>query len=151
MVKKKRIEAIRSQILSKLRLPKEPEPDPTGDKEDIPTPLLSLYNSTKEMLKEQQAKVQEVSTVQEEEEYFAKVLNKFIMISEYQIITSSHALCIALIYAYTLEAHFSRHTQPQKFMSSTVSTLRNCHSSDGKLIAANSRGKAAGVYDLIWN
>ncbi|XP_026222732.1 transforming growth factor, beta 1a [Anabas testudineus] len=82
MVKKKRIEAIRSQILSKLRLPKEPEPDPTGDKEDIPTPLLSLYNSTKEMLKEQQAKVQEVSTVQEEEEYFAKVLNKFIMIKK---------------------------------------------------------------------
>lgn len=90
MVKKKRIEAIRSQILSKLRLPKEPESDQTGDKEEIPTTLLSLYNSTKEMLKEQQIKVQEISTEQEEEEYFAKVLNKFNMISEYRIINNSN-------------------------------------------------------------
>lgn len=80
MVKKKRIEAIRSQILSKLRLPKEPEPDQAGDEEEIPTTLLSLYNSTKEMLKEQQADVQtDISTEQEEEEYFAKVLHKFNM------------------------------------------------------------------------
>lgn len=78
MVKKKRIEAIRSQILSKLRLPKEPEPDQAGDKEEIPSTLLSLYNSTKEMLKEQQVEVQtDISTEQEEEEYFAKVLHKF--------------------------------------------------------------------------
>ncbi|XP_018521020.1 transforming growth factor, beta 1a [Lates calcarifer] len=80
MVKKKRIEAIRSQILSKLRLPKEPEPDQAGDEEEIPTTLLSLYNSTKEILKEQQAEVHtEISTEQEEEEYFAKVLHKFNM------------------------------------------------------------------------
>lgn len=80
MVKKKRIEAIRSQILSKLRLPKEPEPDQTGDQEEIPAQLVSLYNSTKDMLKEQQ--VQEptiISMEQEEEEYFAKVLHKFNM------------------------------------------------------------------------
>ncbi|XP_042342624.1 transforming growth factor, beta 1a [Plectropomus leopardus] len=80
MVKKKRIEAIRSQILSKLRLPKEPEPDQAGDEEEIPTSLMSLYNSTKEMLKEQQTEVQtDISTEQEEEEYFAKVLHKFNM------------------------------------------------------------------------
>ncbi|XP_029026519.1 transforming growth factor, beta 1a [Betta splendens] len=79
MAKRKRIEAIRSQILSKLRLPKEPESDQAEVKEEIPTTLLSLYNSTREMLKEQQVKVQEVSTEQEEEEYFAKVLNKFNM------------------------------------------------------------------------
>ncbi|TDH15326.1 hypothetical protein EPR50_G00029960 [Perca flavescens] len=78
MVKKKRIEAIRSQILSKLRLPKEP--DQAGDEEEIPTPLLSLYNSTKEMLREQQTKIEtHISPVQEEEEYFAKVLQKFNM------------------------------------------------------------------------
>lgn len=83
MVKKKRIEAIRSQILSKLRLPKEPEPDQTGDEEGIPSPLMSLYNSTKEMLNEQQTEVQTlISTEQEEEEYFAKVLNKFTMTSK---------------------------------------------------------------------
>lgn len=86
MVKKKRIEAIRSQILSKLRLPKEPEPDQEGDEEDIPTPLLSLYNSTKEMLKEQQTEGQtRISTEQEDEEYFAKVVNKFTMISKYHL------------------------------------------------------------------
>lgn len=80
MVKKKRIEAIRSQILSKLRLPKEPEPDQAGDDEDIPTTLLSLYNSTKQMLNEQHTDVQtDISTEQEEEEYFAKVLHKFNM------------------------------------------------------------------------
>ncbi|XP_074536407.1 transforming growth factor, beta 1a [Halichoeres trimaculatus] len=82
MVKKKRIEAIRSQILSKLRLPKEPTPDQTGEDDDIPSTLLSLYNSTKEMLKEQQTEVQtDISTEQEEEEYFAKVLHKFNMTS----------------------------------------------------------------------
>lgn len=85
MVKKKRIEAIRSQILSKLRMSKEPEPDQGGDEEEIPTTLLSLYNSTKELLKEQQTEVQtRISTEQEEEEYFAKVLHKFNMTSEYQ-------------------------------------------------------------------
>ncbi|KAM9800886.1 transforming growth factor, beta 1a [Neosynchiropus ocellatus] len=79
MVKKKRIEAIRSQILSKLRLPKEPESERAVD-EEIPTELLSLYNSTKDLLKEQQTQVQtEVSTEQEEEEYFAKALHKFNM------------------------------------------------------------------------
>ncbi|XP_030263813.1 transforming growth factor, beta 1a isoform X1 [Sparus aurata] len=76
MVKKKRIEAIRSQILSKLRLPTEPPQ--AGDEEEIPSSLLSLYNSTKEMLKEQQTEVQtDISTEQEEEEYFAKVVHKF--------------------------------------------------------------------------
>ncbi|XP_037534305.1 transforming growth factor, beta 1a [Nematolebias whitei] len=80
IVRQKRIEAIRSQILSKLRLPKAPDVDEAGDKEEIPTTLISLYNSTKDMLEEQQIEVQStVSPEQEEEEYFAKVLNKFNM------------------------------------------------------------------------
>lgn len=84
MVKKKRIEAIRSQILSKLRLPKEPEPDQGEEQEEIPSLFLSLYNSTREMLKEQQTEVQtRVSLEQEDEEYFAKVVNKFNITSEY--------------------------------------------------------------------
>lgn len=83
MVKKKRIEAIRSQILSKLRLPKEPESDQGEGQEEIPSLLLSLYNSTREMLKEQQTEVQtRVSMEQEDEEYFAKVVNKFNITSE---------------------------------------------------------------------
>ncbi|KAM4743298.1 transforming growth factor, beta 1a [Anableps anableps] len=80
IVRQKRIEAIRSQILSKLRLPKAPEPEEAGEQEDIPTTLLSLYNSTKDMLKEQQIEVQStISPEQEEEEYFAKVMDKFNM------------------------------------------------------------------------
>ncbi|MED6280598.1 hypothetical protein CHARACLAT_012395 [Characodon lateralis] len=83
MVRQKRIEAIRSQILSKLRLPKAPGPEEAGDKDDIPTTLLSLYNSTKDMLKDQQIEVQNtISPEQEEEEYFAKVLNRFNMTSK---------------------------------------------------------------------
>uniref|UniRef100_A0A3Q0T7P0 Transforming growth factor beta n=1 Tax=Amphilophus citrinellus TaxID=61819 RepID=A0A3Q0T7P0_AMPCI len=78
MVKKKRIEAIRSQILSKLRLEKAPAE--AGKKEDIPANLLSLYNSTREMLTDLQVMGQkDMSLEQEEEEYFAKVLNKFNM------------------------------------------------------------------------
>lgn len=83
IVRQKRIEAIRSQILSKLRLAKAPEAEEAGDTEEIPAPVLSLYNSTKDMLKEQQIQVQStVSPEQEEEEYFAKVLNKFNMTGE---------------------------------------------------------------------
>jgi len=80
LVKKKRIEAIRGQILSKLRMPKEPAAEQAGEGEEIPASLLSLYNSTEEMLKEQeQEELPPGSVRQEEEEYFAKELHKFIM------------------------------------------------------------------------
>lgn len=79
LVKKKRIEAIRGQILSKLRMPKEPEAEQAGEGEEIPAALLSLYNSTEEMLKEEQEEPQPPSPQQEEEEYFAKEMHKFIM------------------------------------------------------------------------
>ncbi|XP_039986611.1 transforming growth factor, beta 1a [Xiphias gladius] len=99
MVKKKRIEAIRSQILSKLRLPKEPEPDQAGDEQEIPTTLLSLYNSTKEMLKEQQTEVQtDISTEQEEEEYFAKVLDKFNMTSKNNTENTKHSKILPMFF-----------------------------------------------------
>lgn len=89
MVKKKRIEAIRSQILTKLRLQKAPEE--AGEKEEIPANLLSLYNSTSEILKEQQVLEEEnIPTEQKEEEYFAKVVNRFIMKGEYKITLSSN-------------------------------------------------------------
>nr|ADK92394.1 transforming growth factor-beta 1 [Hippocampus kuda] len=97
MVKKKRIEAIRSQILSKLRLPKEPEEDQEGDEEEIPSTLMSLYNSTKEMLREQQAQVQtEISTEQAEEEYFAKVLHKFNMTKKNYSETTKNSKSVSL-------------------------------------------------------
>ncbi|XP_046891664.1 transforming growth factor, beta 1a isoform X2 [Hypomesus transpacificus] len=77
LVKKKRIEAIRGQILSKLRLPKEPEVDKEAEGEEIPASLVSLYNSTEDMIKEHQA--QTFSPQLEEEEYFAKQPHKFFM------------------------------------------------------------------------
>lgn len=106
MVKKKRIEAIRSQILSKLRLPKEPESDQTGGEKEIPVNLLSLYSSTKEILKEQQVKVEkDISTEQEEEKYFAKVLNKFNMISKYLI--SEEESCVV----YCVKMHCKKRSR----------------------------------------
>ncbi|KAJ3590847.1 hypothetical protein NHX12_008795 [Muraenolepis orangiensis] len=78
LVRKKRIEAIRGQILSKLRMPKEPEAEQAGEGQEIPASLLSLYNSTEEMLKEEQEEPA-ISVQQEKEEYFAKELHKFIM------------------------------------------------------------------------
>ncbi|KAG7264168.1 hypothetical protein CRUP_010693 [Coryphaenoides rupestris] len=48
--------------------------------EEIPASLLSLYNSTEEMLKEQEQEEPQPAVLrQEEEEYFAKELHKFIM------------------------------------------------------------------------
>ncbi|KAM4628209.1 transforming growth factor, beta 1a isoform 2-T2 [Polymixia lowei] len=92
LVKKKRIEAIRGQILSKLRLPKEPEPEQAGEGEDIPTALLSLYNITEDMLKEEQSQQQPISTQQEEEEYFAKELHQFTMTKSSNGTKQSHPM-----------------------------------------------------------
>lgn len=105
----KRIEAIRSQILSKLRLPKAPAD--AGEGKDIPTNLLSLYNSTKDLLKEQQRVVPTPFSIeQEEEEYFAKVLNKFNVTSKYQITernaTQSMSPCESLS-TFSNEGNFS--------------------------------------------
>lgn len=102
MVKKKRIEAIRSQILSKLRLPKEPELEQSDDEEEIPTTLLSLYNSTEELLKEQQAQAAvDISTEQEEEEYFSKVLYKFNMTAKDKSQTTKNAKNVSMFFNIT--------------------------------------------------
>ncbi|KAJ8402187.1 hypothetical protein AAFF_G00370520 [Aldrovandia affinis] len=80
LVKKKRIEAIRGQILSKLRLPKEPEPEQGEGREAIPAALLSTYNSTLELSKEQTPQVHSLPSMDsDEEEYFAKEVHKFNM------------------------------------------------------------------------
>lgn len=79
VVKRKRIEAIRGQILSKLRMAKEPEPDTDDPEESIPDNIISLYNSTVETTIEQQDDIIPVTVQQEEEEYFGKVMHKFLM------------------------------------------------------------------------
>ncbi|MCI4390645.1 hypothetical protein PGIGA_G00124980 [Pangasianodon gigas] len=79
VAKRKRIEAIRGQILSKLRMAKEPEPEEDDPVENIPYEIISLYNSTVETTMDQQSKLDPVSQQQEEEEYFGKEMHKFDM------------------------------------------------------------------------
>lgn len=79
VVKRKRIEAIRGQILSKLRMAKEPGPEDDDPEENIPDNIISLYNSTVETTLDQQSEPVPATEHQEEEEYFGKVMHKFIM------------------------------------------------------------------------
>ncbi|TRY83977.1 hypothetical protein DNTS_006296 [Danionella cerebrum] len=77
VVKKKRIEAIRGQILSKLRMAKEPESEMDDDGLKIPDSLISLYNSTVELSEEM--KLKPVPEHDEDEDYFGKEVHKFTM------------------------------------------------------------------------
>ncbi|XP_051718113.1 transforming growth factor, beta 1a isoform X2 [Ctenopharyngodon idella] len=80
VVKKKRIEAIRGQILSKLRMAKEPEAEIDDVGQKIPDSLLSLYNSTVELSEEMKLKT--VPLQAEDEDYFGKEVHKFIIRQE---------------------------------------------------------------------
>ncbi|KAG7461276.1 hypothetical protein MATL_G00208260 [Megalops atlanticus] len=77
-IKKKRVEAIRGQILSKLRLtspPKAPSPH------QVPYQVLALYNSTRELLDELgRDRQQTCGQDNTEPEYYAKEIYKFNMI-----------------------------------------------------------------------
>ncbi|KAJ0026896.1 hypothetical protein NQD34_017896 [Periophthalmus magnuspinnatus] len=77
-VKRKRVEAIRGQILSKLRLTSPPKSMGPGK---IPYQIQALYNSTKELL-EQLGKERQQSCGQDntETEYYAKEIYKFNML-----------------------------------------------------------------------
>ncbi|KAL2095332.1 hypothetical protein ACEWY4_010051 [Coilia grayii] len=78
--RKKRIEAIRGQILSKLRLPKEPEVDQEDEGEDVPSALLSVYNSTIQLGDEHTRRTGVPQATDEDEgAYYAKEVHKFIM------------------------------------------------------------------------
>uniref|UniRef100_A0A673MWM6 Transforming growth factor beta n=1 Tax=Sinocyclocheilus rhinocerous TaxID=307959 RepID=A0A673MWM6_9TELE len=50
--KSKRIEAVRGQILSKLRIRSPPVPEASPPSESVPVGVMLLYNSTKELLKD---------------------------------------------------------------------------------------------------
>ncbi|XP_005986600.1 transforming growth factor beta-3 proprotein [Latimeria chalumnae] len=77
-IKKKRVEAIRGQILSKLRFTSPPE---AAGPSHVPYQILALYNSTRDLLDELR-KDKEQSCTQEntETEYYAKEIYKFDMI-----------------------------------------------------------------------
>uniref|UniRef100_A0A8C6H0R7 Transforming growth factor beta n=1 Tax=Mus spicilegus TaxID=10103 RepID=A0A8C6H0R7_MUSSI len=77
-IKKKRVEAIRGQILSKLRLTSPPEPSVMTH---VPYQVLALYNSTRELLEEMHWEREEGCTQEtSESEYYAKEIHKFDMI-----------------------------------------------------------------------
>lgn len=76
-VKRKRVEAIRGQILSKLRLTSPPQ---SRGPNKIPFEIQALYNSTKELLKELgRDRQQSCGQDNTETEYYAKEIYKFNM------------------------------------------------------------------------
>ncbi|XP_068199286.1 transforming growth factor beta-3 proprotein-like [Antennarius striatus] len=77
-VKRKRVEAIRGQILSKLRLTSPPHSSGPGK---IPYQIQALYNSTKELLEElRKNRQQSCGQDNTETEYYAKEIYKFNMV-----------------------------------------------------------------------
>lgn len=77
-VKRKRVEAIRGQILSKLRLTSPPN---SLGPSKIPYQIQALYNSTKELLEElRRDRQQSCGQDNTETEYYAKEIYKFNMV-----------------------------------------------------------------------
>ncbi|KAH0631514.1 hypothetical protein JD844_005861 [Phrynosoma platyrhinos] len=77
MMKHKRIEAIRGQILSKLKLSSPPEVD-DPDSRVLSEDIMALYNSTLEVIREM---VAEDPKETPQEEYYAKEVHRFTMLS----------------------------------------------------------------------
>ncbi|XP_077192711.1 transforming growth factor beta-1 proprotein [Paroedura picta] len=80
LMKRKRIEAIRGQILSKLKLSSPPEVE--EGEGPVPEEVLTLYNITADLIKE---KVTEEPRETPQEEYYAKEVHMF------KMLPSSHA------------------------------------------------------------
>ncbi|XP_016305705.1 transforming growth factor beta-2-like isoform X2 [Sinocyclocheilus anshuiensis] len=78
--KSKRIEAVRGQILSKLRIRSPQDPEASPPSESVPVEVMLLYNSTKELLKER-ARQAEAACEREssEEDYYAKEVQRINM------------------------------------------------------------------------
>lgn len=76
--KKKRIEAIRGQILSKLKLSSPPEDFP--EPEEVSRDILAIYNSTRDLLQEKaNERAATCERQRSEEEYYAKEVHKIDM------------------------------------------------------------------------
>uniref|UniRef100_A0A8C4QM55 Transforming growth factor beta n=1 Tax=Eptatretus burgeri TaxID=7764 RepID=A0A8C4QM55_EPTBU len=76
LVKRMRIQAIRGQILSKLRLSSPPEAHVAAD--EVPPQVLALFNSTRELLRQQREEAAGASCARDstEEEYYGKEVYK---------------------------------------------------------------------------
>lgn len=83
--KSKRIEAVRGQILSKLRIRSPPDPAATAAPQpnSVPFEVMLLYNSTKDLLKER-ARHAESACEREssEEDYYAKEVQRVDMLPQ---------------------------------------------------------------------
>ncbi|KAM8915704.1 transforming growth factor beta-3 proprotein [Spinachia spinachia] len=78
-IKKKRVEAVRGQILSKLRLTSPPQ---TTGPSQVPFQVLALYNSTKELIEELgRERHQSCGQDNTETDYYAKEIYKFNMVN----------------------------------------------------------------------
>lgn len=76
--KKKRIEAIRGQILSKLKLAAPPKDFP--EPEEVSRDIVSIYNSTRDLLQEKaNERAATCERQRSEEEYYAKEVHKIDM------------------------------------------------------------------------
>uniref|UniRef100_A0A8C5WGQ6 Transforming growth factor beta n=1 Tax=Leptobrachium leishanense TaxID=445787 RepID=A0A8C5WGQ6_9ANUR len=73
-VKKRRIEAIRGQILSKLKLTKAP--DVESENMTVPEDIISIYNSTVDIIQENSERLEHLHN---EEEYYGKEVQKIKM------------------------------------------------------------------------
>eukprot|EP00061_Rhincodon_typus_P012189 g37768.t1 len=75
---KKRIEAIRGQILSKLKLTNPPETYP--EPEEVSSEVIAIYNSTRDLLLEKaNERAATCERERSEEEYYAKEVYKIDM------------------------------------------------------------------------
>ncbi|XP_075386552.1 transforming growth factor beta-2 proprotein isoform X3 [Tenrec ecaudatus] len=75
---RKRIEAIRGQILSKLKLTSPPEDYPEPD--EVPLEVISIYNSTRDLLQEKASRrAAACERERSDEEYYAKEVYKIDM------------------------------------------------------------------------
>lgn len=89
--KKKRIEAIRGQILSKLKLTSPPEDFP--EPEDVSRDIVAIYNSTRDLLQEKaNERAATCERQRSEEEYYAKEVHKVDMQPFYP--AESKRLCV---------------------------------------------------------
>lgn len=77
LMKRKRIEAIRGQILSKLKFPKPPEVE-DSEPRVLSEEVMALYNSTLEVIREMAAEEPQETV---HEEYYAKEVHRFTMLS----------------------------------------------------------------------
>lgn len=76
--KKRRIEAIRGQILSKLKLTSPPEDFPGPD--EVSQDIVAIYNSTRDLLQEKaNTRAATCERQRSEEEYYAKEVHKIDM------------------------------------------------------------------------